>query len=115
MACQMAGFGIDHDHVVVGEEPSEGLSRIRCAERDRAQSCLREQGPAGVASGEVVGDDKDSRIHLVPASGGVSAHTMRSRTNSRGSEQIHTAVVIPDQPLIAWMPSSPANRVTTQK
>src|SRR5699024_1325206 len=115
MAWQMAGFGIDHDHVVVGEEPFEGLTRIRCTERDRAQPCLGEQGPAGVAAGEVVGDDKDSRIHLVSASDGVSAHTTRSRRNSSGSEQIHTAVVIPDQPLIAWMPSSPAKRVTTQK
>lgn len=41
--------------------------------------------------------------------------TMRFRMNSNGIEPTHTAVVIPDHPRSAAVPSSPVNRVTTQK
>ena len=106
---QVPGVGIEYDGVVVVEEVIEvdlrGLARP--GHGDGPQPRLGEEGSAGVAAGEVVGDDEDPWAVL--------AHTIKSSTNSSGMEPAHTAVVMPDQPLMAFMPSRPVKRVTTQK
>jgi hypothetical protein len=119
------GVGVDDDRSEVIEQTSDvdAAGRAGLGDGDRPQSRLGEQGPARIAAGEVVGDDEDARAGLCRGGrcgrAGVGhvrgAHTTKSSTKSSGREQIHTAVVIPDQPLMALIPSRPANRVTTQK
>ena len=106
--------GVEDDGVVVVGEDVEvdPLVRTRPRHGERAQPRLGEEGTARVPTGEVVGDDEDPGVLRFDR---VAVHTTKSSTKSSGMEPSHTAVVIPDQPLIAWMPSSPAKRVTTQK
>ena len=114
---QMSGIGVEDDGVVVIEEDVE-VDRLLCAragDGDGAQARLGEEGTARVAAGEVVGDDEDPGVLRLGGGGGLGAHTTKSSTKRSGMEPSHTAVVMPDQPLIAWMPSRPAKRVTTQK
>lgn len=106
---QMPGIGIDDDGVIVIERGGDAdlTAAAGAGDRHRRQARLGEQGATGVSAGEVVGDDEDPRAVLT--------HTIKSSTNSSGMEPAHTAVVMPDQPLMALMPSRPVKRVTTQK
>jgi hypothetical protein len=102
---EVTAVGGDDDDVEPGHHLRHHVGALGHAGGDGAEAGPREPGGGRVRSGQVVRDDEDvdHRQSTAPA------------ISTSGSEASHTAVVMPDQPRRAAVPSSPVNRVTTQK